>query len=143
MNQGVDHFFGYICQRMAHNYYPPYLWDNDTKVMLPENNGGKRATYSQDLIHEKALEFIEQQKENPFFLYVPILLPHAELVVPEDSIIEHFRGQCEETPTGRTIERRLTKAVPIAGAPGQHCAAMVTRIDRLVGEIIDKLEEED
>ena len=144
VNQGVDHFFGYICQRMAHNYYPPYLWDNDTKVMLPENNGGKRATYSQDLIHEKALEFIEKQKDNPFFLYVPILLPHAELVVPEDSIIQHFRGQFEETPYRGADDLTAFNQGGYRSQehPRATHAAMVTRIDRLVGEIIDKLEEE-
>lgn len=53
VNQGIDCFFGYNCQRKAHNYYPAYLWSNDTKVMLPENAAGKSVTYSPDLIQKK------------------------------------------------------------------------------------------
>ena len=141
VNQGVDYFFGYNCQRMAHNYYPPYLWENDTKVLFPENDGGKRGTYAQDLIHKRALEFIEHQKEKPFFMYVPILLPHAELIVPEDSIIQHFRGSLKRCRIrGRTTVRHLTRGT-VRKNTACH-AAMVTRIDRLVGEIIEKLKTE-
>lgn len=144
VNQGVDHFFGYNCQRMAHNYYPPYLWENDTKVLFPENDGGKRGTYAQDLIHRKALEFIDEQKGNPFFLYVPILLPHAELIVPEDSIIQQFRGQFEETPYQGADDRTAFTQGGYRSQehPRATHAAMVTRVDHLVGEIIEKLESE-
>lgn len=144
VNQGVDYFFGYNCQRMAHNYYPPYLWENDTKVLFPENDGGKRGTYAQDLIHKRALEFIEHQKKKPFFMYVPILLPHAELIVPEDSIIQHFRGQFEEVPYKGADDRTAFNQGGYRSQeyPRATHAAMVTRIDLLVGEIIEKLKTE-
>lgn len=97
-NQHVDEFFGYNCQLLAHNYYPDHLWHNQTRIDFPENNDGKFGTFSQDLIQEKTLEFIDQNKQQPFFLYVPIVLPHAELVVPEDSIIQKFRGMFPDKP---------------------------------------------
>lgn len=141
--QGIDHFFGYNCQRMAHNYYPPYLWDNDRKVELPENKDGKLGTYSQNLIQKETLKFIEQQKSNPFFLFIPMVLPHAELIVPEDSIIRQFRGKFEETPyKGVDPYTALTRGgYKSQEHPRATHAAMVTRIDIYVGQIIDKLKE--
>lgn len=143
MNQGVDQFYGYKCQRMAHNYYPPYIWDNNTKVEFPENTGGKFGTYSQDLIQEKALDFIEQQKASPFFLFVPMMLPHAELVVPEDSVMRKFRGQFPETPyMGVDPQTAFTKGgYRSQEHPRAAHAAMVTRIDIYVGQIVEKLKE--
>ncbi len=142
-NQGVDDFFGYNCQLLAHNYYPDHLWHNQTKIDLPENRNGQFCTYAQDLIQSKALEFIDNHSNNPFFLYVPMILPHAELVVPEDSIIRQLRGSFEEQPykgvdSGPTFRMGgyMSQEYPRA----TH-AAMVKRIDLYVGQIIDKLKE--
>ncbi len=143
MNQGVDRFFGYNCQRKAHNYYPSHLWDNRTKVLFPENAEGRSITYSPDLIQKETLEFIEQHKDNPFFLFVPITLPHAELVVPEDSIIQKFRGLFPETPyQGVDAKTAFEKGgYRSQENPRATHAAMVTRIDVYVGQIIEKLKE--
>ena len=129
---------------MAHNYSPGHLWENDTKVYLPDNNDGGFGSYSQDLIQSKTLEFIEQHKNNPFFLYVPIVLPHAELVVPEDTIIQELRGKFPETPYKGTdsgpnfrIGGYMSQDYPRA----TH-AAMVKRIDIYVAQIVEKLKEE-
>lgn len=144
VNQSVDHFFGYNCQRLAHNYYPSHLWNNETKVELPENDNGKFGIYSQDLIQKKTLEFIEKQKENPFFMYVPIVLPHAELVIPEDSIIHELRGKFPETPfRGTDSGPQFRKGGYMSqDYPRATHAAMVKRIDIYVAQIIDKLKEE-
>jgi len=56
--QGFDEFYGYNCQRMAHNYYPGHLWDNQIKVVLEGNSGDKFEVYAPKLIHERALQFI-------------------------------------------------------------------------------------
>ena len=66
---GFDYFFGYNCQRKAHEYYPEYLWRNDEKVMLD----GK--TYSHDLMADEALEFVRRNKDRPFFLYLVVHHP--------------------------------------------------------------------
>jgi arylsulfatase A-like enzyme len=61
--QGCETFFGYNCQSLAHNYYPDHLWDNDKKVELSDNVIEKRygtGTYSADLIHQKALEYLDK-----------------------------------------------------------------------------------
>jgi arylsulfatase A len=74
---GFDHFFGYNCQRLAHEYYPEYLWRDDVKVPLD----GK--TYSHDLMAADALEFIRANKDRPFFLDLSFTIPHAKLQVPD------------------------------------------------------------
>ena len=56
--QGIDEFFGYNCQSLAHNYYPYYLWHNHEKVMIPENEGTNKGIYAPDMIHKAALKFI-------------------------------------------------------------------------------------
>lgn len=139
--QGVQHFFGYNCQLLAHNYYPDHLWDNTTRLPLPENADGAFGIYAQDLIQQHALAFIEQHKDSAFFLFLPYILPHAELIVPEDSIIQHFRGQFPETPfhgcdSGPHFRRG---GYCSQSHPRATFAAMVTRLDAYVGQIIDKL----
>lgn len=142
-HQGVDEFFGYNCQLLAHNYYPSHLWHNQTKITFPENDHGQFGTYSQDLIQQKTLEFIENHSKNPFFLFVPLVLPHAELVVPEDSIIQKLRGQFDEKPyKGTDSGPGFRKGGYMSQEhPRATYAAMVKRIDRYVGEIIAKLKE--
>ncbi len=143
VNQGIDQFFGYNCQRLAHNYYPDHLWDNSTKVKLPENERGRFGTYSQDLIQEKTLDFIDNHNKKPFFLFVPVVLPHAELVVPEDSIIQQLRGKFDEKPyKGVDSGSDFRKGGYMSQEhPRATHAAMVKRIDLYVGQIIEKLKE--
>ena len=132
--QGFDRFYGYNCQRHAHNFYPRYLWSDDEKVALEGNDRGRTgAQYSHDLITEQALAFIRAHTEEPFFCYVPFTIPHLALQVPEDSL-EQYRARWEETPyTGRSYLPHQT--------PRAAYAAMITRMDRSVGEILALLEE--
>lgn len=146
--QGVDQFYGYNCQLLAHSYYPDHLWDNDQRVELTDNVESVpygQGTYSQDLIHSKALAYLDKtNKDEPFFLFYPTILPHAELIVPEDSIIRKFRGKYSETP------HRGTDSGP-AFRKGGYCsqvypratfAAMVYRLDVYVGQLVAKLKEQ-
>lgn len=142
-NQGVDEFYGYNCQLLAHNYYPSHLWHNQTKIALPENEDGQSGAYSQDLIQAKTLEFIDNHSKDPFFLFVPMVLPHAELVVPEDSIIRKWRGKFDEKPYKGTDSGPAFRKGGYMSQEYPHAtyAAMVTRIDVYVGQIIKKLKE--
>ena len=101
--QGVDRFFGFNCQLLAHSYYPDHLWDNERRIVLEDNrNDGSygQGTYAPDLIHEQALGFLDQAAKDgkPFFMWYPTTIPHAELKVPQDSIIQRLRGRYPETP---------------------------------------------
>lgn len=146
--QGCDVFYGYNCQLLAHSYYPSHLWDNDKRVELkdntPETEYGK-GTYAQDLIQNKALEYLDRMNgDEPFFMWYPTVLPHAELIVPEDSIIRKFRGRYPE------IAFKGTEPGHPAFQKGGYCsqfhphatfAAMIYRLDVYVGQIIQKLKD--
>ncbi len=142
--QGFDEFFGYNCQRLAHNYYPSYLWDNEQKVMLEGNIGDKFEEYAADTIHQRALQFIGKNKDKPFFLYYPSTIPHAELLLPE---------KYKEKYEGKYLPEKSYKGAE-PGDPGfrtgsygtqseSHAAfaAMVTHLDKQVGEVLNKLKE--
>ena len=75
--QGFDEWLGYLNQRRAHTYYPPYLWRNEDKMMLKANDDGKKEQYSHDMFTEFALDFVHRHKTEPFFLYLPYTIPHS------------------------------------------------------------------
>jgi arylsulfatase A-like enzyme len=63
--QGFDEFYGYNCQSLAHNYYPGHLWDNQTKIILEGNSGDQFGEYAPEMIHQRALQFIEKNRDTP------------------------------------------------------------------------------
>jgi arylsulfatase A len=132
---GFDEFFGYLHQVHAHFYYTYYLWKNDTKLFLPENEGYRRARYSHDEIHKQALDFIRRNRDTNFFCYLPYTLPHIQLVVPEDSL-KPYRGKWQETPMPDTRPGYIGTEEPYATFAG-----MVSRLDRSVGEVMALLKE--
>jgi arylsulfatase A-like enzyme len=153
--QGFDHYYGYLCQRVAHNYYPTHLWRNEEKHILEGNeyffphqrlpedkdphDPASYASYSgeqyaPDLMVEEALGFIRSNKDNPFFLYFATPVPHVSLQVPEDSLDE-YEGSFPETPY------RGEKGYVPHIAPRAAYAAMITRMDRDVGRIMALLED--
>lgn len=133
--KGWDEFFGYLHQVHAHNYYTPVLVHNEDVVRLPGNTGGRRTTYSQDAITEKALAFIERNAKQPYFCYMPSTMPHWELLAPEDSMAE-YRGKFPEKGFSRPGSR-------YADQPEMRAAyaAMVTRFDREVGRIVEMVKK--
>lgn len=110
---GFDFFYGYNCQRQAHEYYPTHLWRNDEKVMLD----GK--FYSHDLMAEEALGFVRKNAARPFYLYIAFTIPHAKVQVPDIAPYQN-----ENWP------ENLKKL-----------AAMYTRMDRDVGRLMALLKE--
>ena len=144
LNQGFDTFFGYNCQRIAHNYYPQHLWDNRNKVMLDGNSGSKEEIYVPDLIHQKTLEYIEANRDNPFFAYVPSPLPHAELKIP-DKYLKQFKGQYEPEKAYKGCdlgcEGYKQGGYGSQDTPHAAFAAMVYLLDLQVGEIVKKVKE--
>ena len=135
LNQGFDMFFGYNCQRHAHFYYPTYLWKNDKKIELPGNKIRTGKTYSADLMKDEVLGFVRENKDNPFFLYWPTPVPHVSMQVPEDSLAE-YKGKWKETPFKDRGKGYTGHATPRAGY-----AAMITRMDRDIGEMLSLLDE--
>ncbi|MFN7929383.1 MAG: arylsulfatase [Blastocatellia bacterium] len=133
--QGFDLFYGYNCQREAHNFYPDHLWRNEQKVMLEGNTRGLTGKqYSHDLIEAEALNFIRANKDRPFFAYLPFTIPHLALQVPEDSLAEYV-GKWDDPPyDGKN--GYLPHPHPRAAY-----AAMITRMDRSVGRLLTLLKD--
>lgn len=153
--RGVDEYFGYLCQFQAHLYYPnflnrynPALGDTATvRVTLEENikypmygaGYGLRSQYSADLIHQAALDWIGRQSaDQPFYGFFTYTLPHAELVQPEDSILNTYRARFANDKMFRGDYG--SRYNPVTHTHAQF-AAMITRLDAYVGEILAKLKE--
>ena len=153
--QGFDFWYGYLCQRLAHNYYPTHLWRNNKKEMLEGNeyffahqklpddrNPYDRAAYekykgrqySMDLLLKEAIDFIRANQKNPFFLYLAFTVPHAAIQVPEDSLQEYM-GAFPETPY-KGEKGYLPHPMPRAGY-----AAMITRMDREIGKVMALIKD--
>lgn len=135
LKMGFDEFYGYNCQRQAHSYYPDHLWHNDTRVDFEANMREGRKIYSQDLIHEEAMKFILKNKEEPFFAMLTYTLPHAELNLPHDSIYKMYENAFEEVPYDGKMGYHPSEK------PYASFAAMVTRLDKYVGDVIAELKE--
>ena len=142
-NQGFDEFYGYNCQRMGHNYYPFHMWHNQEKIILEGNAGRKTEVYGPEIIHKQALKFLKTNKDNPFFMYYPSIIPHAELFAPEE-YMEKYRGKFEPEHVYEGIDDgELYKIGGYGSQPESHAAfaAMVDYLDMQVGEIVAKLKE--
>jgi len=144
LKQGFDYFYGYLNQVHAHNFYPEFLWRNQKKHLLknvvkPVSDkpragfmGGaatKRVEYSHDLFTAEALTWIKANKENPFFLYLPLTIPHA------NNEGTRMFGDGAEVPDYGIYEKENWSKQD----KGQ--AAMITRMDRDVGRLLDLLKE--
>ncbi|HAQ19022.1 MAG TPA: arylsulfatase [Prolixibacteraceae bacterium] len=146
--QGFDEFFGFNSQNLAHNYYPEYLWDNDQKLILKGNSDNQSGQYAPELIHKRALQFIGKNDPSktgkPFFLFYPNTIPHAELSVPEENLKE-FRGKLMPEKIFKGVEPK-SETFRKGGYGRQNethaaFAAMVTLLDKQVGEVVAKLKE--
>jgi arylsulfatase A len=116
---GIDHFFGYNCQRHAHSYFPPYLYNDDQRFAIPENEGGRHAVYAQELIQNDVLRWIDQNAADPFFLFYAITLPHGNFEIDDQGLYKNKPWSEQE----------------------KNYAAMVTRIDSDLGALIALLEK--
>lgn len=132
LRHGFDEFFGYYSQDDAPNYFPTFLFHSGRKIELD----GK--TYSHDLIVEKALDFIRRNKDKPFFCYLPVTIPHADMQAPEDDVgpwrekFAEFENVVVRCDSGAEVRN------PVAAFP-----AMMTKLDESVGALIDLLRELD
>lgn len=142
INQGFDTFFGYNCQRLGHNYYPYHLWSNRDSIVLKDNLDKGDGSYAPKLIHAQTLQFMEDNKEKPFFLYVPSIIPHAELVAPEEYMEKHRGKYPPEKVYKGTDDGPGFNLGPYRSQSESHAAfaAMISLLDDQVGEIMDKVE---
>lgn len=157
-SQGVDKFYGYLCQAHAHSYYPSYLWDNDKHVKLtnnppvgghakfpedadpadPKNYAQFQGTdYAPDRINAAALDFIRDHKDEPFFLYYPSVIPHVALHVPDEDLKQYTQLGWTDPPFTKAKGFGYTPHF----TPRAAYAAMITRLDMYVGRVLSLLDE--
>jgi arylsulfatase A len=136
--KGFDEFFGYNCQSLAHNYYPDHLWHNHERVEL-SGNLKYDSTYSADMIHQQAMNFLQAKHDKPFFLYLPYTLPHADVIAPHDEVYYYYVKKFNEPP----VEQKGSDGEKHHFDPYPHAAyaAMVSRLDKFVGEIMNAVKE--
>ncbi len=154
--QGFDYFYGYNCQRQAHNLYPVHLWENENKVslgndtippgtkLIPDDDPNDpevytdyyQEDYAPAKMQESALEFIQQQDgSEPFMLYYATPLPHVPLQVPEEFVMKYHEIIGEEEPyLGQNgyFPHQYPKAA---------YAGMISYLDQQVGELVARLKE--
>ncbi len=161
LNQGFDRFFGYLCQRQAHNHYPNYLWNDQfpyfltgnpkeglnqntlSKVALPKPSEAippglfeqfKGNQYAPDVIEDQAISWMKKKRSKPFFMYFPIALPHTALQAP-DALVDQFPREWDAKPyiagSGYLPSER----------PRATYAAMIKKIDDSMGRIRQTLAD--
>ncbi len=156
--QGFDRFFGYNCQAHAHSYYPSYLWSDDSRVALKNEppvpghaslpKGADKSDpssydvfkgkdYAPDRINEQVLDFIRTNQERPFFLYYPTVIPHVALHVPDEELQPYLELGWNDPPFTRGKGYGYTPHF----TPRAAYAAMITRLDKYVGRVLDLLDE--
>src|SRR5699024_10923853 len=152
--QGFDYFYGFICQRQDHTYFPGHLWENTSRIplnnklispktTLPEDKDPydsksyakyQQEDYAPDFLIDAALNFIDRNKDNPFFLFFTTPLPHVSLQAPEKWVDYYHKKFGEEEPFlgGSYFPVRYPRAT---------YAAMVSTLDEHVGQIVQKLKD--
>ncbi len=158
LRQGVDRFFGYNCQSHAHSYYPSYLWSDDKRILLKNKppvpghaslakgsnpadprsyDRFKGQDYAPDRINAQALGFVRANKDRPFFLYYPTVIPHVALHVPDEELEPYLKLGWNDPPFTRTKGYGYTPHF----TPRAAYAAMITRLDRYIGNVLKLLDE--
>ena len=135
--QGFDYFYGYLCQRHAHNFYPEFIFRNEERIPLtgnkntaPSEDGSgmasQRAQYVPELCAAEAIAFVEKNKDKPFFLYYSTTIPHANN---------------EAGNKGMEVPSLGEYAALDWPEPQKYHAAMITYLDNQVGKLLEKIKE--
>ncbi len=151
-SQGFDYFYGYLDQKQSHNFYPTHLWENGKSVPLnnPVIDVHKKLTpetateaafayyrgkdYAIDKMAEKALAFVKENRNRPFFLYLPFTTPHVSLQAPEEAVNEYI-GKFDDKPY---LGEKSYASTPY---PRATYAAMITYMDKQVGALMQLLKD--
>lgn len=137
--KGFEHYFGYLSQTHAHRQFTDHLYGDGKRVEVANGE------YSNDLFTRDTMAFIEKSDSRPFFVYLNYTVPHAELRVPDDSIAP-FKDKFPEKPfVNATADAKLTgpdePSLGYRSQPAPHAAfaAMITRMDRDIGRLVELL----
>ncbi len=156
LKQGFNEFYGYNCQRQAHDLYPNHLWENSTRVILnndtilPHDRANAvgnthdekeyekfiQKEYAPELIHNKAIDFIKNHKDKPFFMYYATVLPHVPLQVPHKYLDKYHEKYGDEEPYSESSHYFPSRY------PRAAYAGMINCLDDHIGELVATLKKE-
>ncbi|TWU42359.1 sulfatase-like hydrolase/transferase [Novipirellula artificiosorum] len=137
---GFDTWYGMYSILEGHRQYPPFLWKDGRKLRIESNEGGNQGAYAQELFTKQAVEYIGQDRKNPFFVLLAFSSPHAELAVPKKYSAPYeatfaprpYLGMSTGTPSDKYAWYYPT---PVPN-PDATLAGMVTALDDYVGQIV-------
>ena len=135
--KGFDQFYGYLDQSHAHDYYTDSLYEIRNGITQVVNVSNQE--YTQDLILNKSIAFIKEHKDQPFFLYLPFTLPHAELIVPND-LLKEFQHKDGSSVFGEEEYFSKKGNYDDQAQPHAAFAAMVKKLDDDIGKIVLLIE---
>ncbi|MBQ7311034.1 MAG: arylsulfatase [Alistipes sp.] len=153
-DMGFDYFYGYLCQRMAQCYFPPYLYNNEVREYTsnPEMELGDRLdagadpydsrsyekfkgqTYSPDAVYSKIEQFVEANVDNEFFLMWTTTIPHSALTAPDEWVAKYVAKFGDEEPVYRGKGYFPTRY------PKATYAAMISYLDYQIGSLVELLK---
>lgn len=153
-DMGFDYFYGYLCQRMAQCYYPPYLYENTQREYLdnPAMELGDRLddgadpydlrsydkfrgqVYSADAIYQRVEEFVNQSADEKFFLMWTTTIPHSALTAPQEWIDRYVAIFGDEEPVYQGKGYFPTRY------PRATYAAMLSYLDFQIGQLVELLK---
>lgn len=139
---GFDTWYGMYSILEGHRQYPQIMWRDGKKIRIKENEGGRKGAYAQALFTQEAIKFIEQPRENPYFMMLTYTSPHAELAVPEKYSKPYtFSEKAYSGMKGGVPADKYAAYYPEpVDKPNAVLAGMVSALDDYVGQIIDTLE---
>ena len=152
---GFDFFYGYNCQRIAHTLYPTHLYKNEAREILrndtiapntklpkgadindPESYANYELTdYAPELMFNELTNFVENNAENPFFLYWATPIPHNPIQAPQ-RWVDHYREKFGEEDPYLGNKGYFPHQFPRAGY-----AAMISYLDENVGKLVQQLKD--
>ena len=152
---GFDYFYGFLCQQVAHVYYPHVMWENNQLVKtgnrliipgeeFPSSLDSLDARnydcysdkyYSPDLMFDKIQQFVAQNAQHPFFLMWTTTVPHSAVQAPKDEVQYYVDKLGDEAPITRPGMYYPCRY------PHASYAAMITHIDRQVGQLVEQLKQ--
>lgn len=151
--QGFDEFFGFLDQFHAHWFYPSFMWKNDVQVLYPTNNGvwgptNTGTVHAHDELTTAAFDFVDRNRNNPFFLLLTWTLPHVSLQEPPHSdparralgetAIDEFYGDVTwEEPNANFPSTYYTSHA----RPRRAYASMISALDRDLGLLRARLAQ--
>lgn len=133
LDMGFDYFYGHLCQRAAHSYFPTHVWENNEKVVFEKNYGVGGNVWLHNELEKKSLAWLDDKISNssaPFFFMGTYTIPHGALQIPSDALYdENFHPYKNES--------WWKKATPDM----KRYAIMMHRVDLTVGKIYKLLED--